>query len=58
MIEKLATLDSEAAATLLPPDGDTVKRLTARLDDLRKLALESMRMALQVNVVLFIAVLL
>ena len=50
VIEKLAVLDGESTSTVLPHDVETVKRLSGRLDELRRSALESMRMALQVKI--------
>ena len=47
VIAKLAALDAESSSTVLPPDGEMTKRSASRLDDLRRLALESLRMALQ-----------
>lgn len=48
VIDKLASLDRESAGTSpLPTDVDSIKRLRSRLEESRKSALESLRLALQ-----------
>jgi hypothetical protein len=48
VIDKLASLDRESAATsTLPSDVDSIKRLRTRIEESRKSALESLRLALQ-----------
>ncbi|KAK4037071.1 hypothetical protein OUZ56_029111 [Daphnia magna] len=48
VIDKLASLDRETASTSsLPSDVDSIKRLRTRIEESRKSALESLRLALQ-----------
>ena len=47
VIEKLSSLNREATNTALPTDVESVKRLIVRLEDQRRSALESHRLALQ-----------
>lgn len=47
VLEKLATLDRESLNATLPTDIESIKRLSCRLEDIRRSALESHRLALQ-----------